>query len=60
MVGSARHNVEDSAEIHVYADDAGVEELVGKDVHLLGSVMGAVTRHHMAPIVMRVREADEI
>jgi hypothetical protein len=57
-------NVEDSAEIHVYADDAGVEEtlrsLVGKDVHLRGSLMGAVTQHHKAPIVMRVREADEI
>ena len=34
--------------------------LVGKDVHLRGSLMGAVTQHHKAPIVMRVLEADEI
>jgi hypothetical protein len=57
-------NVNESAEIHVYSDDAGVEQtlrgLVGKDVHLRGSLMGAITQHHKAPIVMRVREADEI
>jgi uncharacterized protein DUF4431 len=57
-------NVKESAEIHVYSDDAVVEEtlrgLVGKDVHLRGSLMGAITQHHKAPVVMRVREADEI
>jgi hypothetical protein len=57
-------NVNQSAEIHVYSDDADVEQtlrsLVGKDVHLRGSLMGAVTQDHKAPVVMRVREADEI
>jgi hypothetical protein len=57
-------NINESAEIHVYSDDAGVDQtlrsLIGKDVHLRGSLMGAITQHHKAPVVMRVREADEI
>ena len=35
-------------------------ELVGKDVHVRGSMMGATTQHHKAPIVMQLIEADEI
>jgi hypothetical protein len=53
-----------SAEIHVYALDDGLQEtlrsLIGKDVHLRGSLMGAHTQHHKAPIVMQVQEADAI
>jgi hypothetical protein len=30
------------------------------DVHLRGSFMGAMTQHHKAPIVMQVKDADEI
>jgi hypothetical protein len=57
-------NIPASAEIHVYALEDGLQEtlrsLIGKDVHLRGSLMGAHTQHHKAPIVMRAREADEI
>jgi hypothetical protein len=57
-------NVPASAEIHVYALDDGLQEtlrsLIGKDVHVRGSLMGAHTQHHKAPIVMQVKEADEI
>lgn len=57
-------NVPASAEIHVYSLDDGVQAtlrgLIGKDVHVRGSLMGALTQHHKAPIVMQVREADEI
>jgi hypothetical protein len=57
-------NVPKSTEIHVYSSDAGMQKtlrgLVGKDVHLRGSLMGALTQHHKAPIVMQVGEADEI
>jgi hypothetical protein len=57
-------NIPASAEIHVYALEDGLQEtlrsLIGKDVHLRGSLMGAHTQHHKAPIVMQVREADEI
>jgi hypothetical protein len=53
-----------SAEIHVYSQDDSTQEtlrkLIGKDVHLEGSFMGAMTQHHKAPIVMQVTEADEI
>ena len=53
-----------SAEIHVYSINDGTQEtlrkLIGKDVHLEGSFMGAMTQHHKAPIVMQVTEADEI
>lgn len=53
-----------SAEIHVYALDEATQDtlrgLIGKDVHLEGSFMGAMTQHHKAPIVMQVAEADEI
>jgi hypothetical protein len=53
-----------STEIHVYSLDdrihATLRELIGKDVHLEGSFMGAMTQHHKAPIVMQVTEADEI
>jgi len=53
-----------SAEIHVYSQDDATQEtlrkLIGKDVHLEGSFMGARTQHHKAPIVMQVAEADEI
>jgi hypothetical protein len=53
-----------SAEIHVYSIDEATQEtlrkLIGKDVHLQGSFMGAMTQHHKAPIVMQVTEADEI
>ncbi len=56
-------NIPASAEIHVYALDDGLQEtlrsLIGKDVHLRGSFMGAHTEHHKAPIVMQVKEADE-
>ena len=52
-----------SAEIHVYSINDGTQEtlrkLIGKDVHLEGSFMGAMTQHHKAPIVMQVTEADE-
>lgn len=60
----ATDNVPGSTEVHVYAQDEGVDgvlrAMVGKDVHLRGSLMGAVTMHHKAPIVMQVVEADEI
>lgn len=53
-----------SAEIHVYSLDDGMQQtlrgLIGKDVHLRGSFMGAMTQHHKAPIVMQVKEAGEI
>ena len=53
-----------SAEVHVYSLDDRIHEtlrgLIGKDVHLRGSLMGAITQHHKAPIVMQVTEADEI
>ncbi len=53
-----------SAEIHVYSMDEATQEtlrqLIGKDVHLEGSFIGAMTQHHKAPIVMQVTEADEI
>ena len=53
-----------TAEIHVYSMNDGTQEtlrkLIGKDVHLEGSFMGAMTQHHKAPIVMQVTEADEI
>jgi hypothetical protein len=53
-----------SNEIHVYSLDDKTHEtlrgLIGKDVHLRGSFMGAMTQHHKAPIVMQVAEADEI
>ncbi len=53
-----------SAEIHVYSQHDATQEtlrkLIGKDVHLEGSFMGAMTQHHKAPIVMQVTEADEI
>lgn len=57
-------NIPASAEIHVYSLDDGLQEtlraLIGKDVHLRGSLMGAQTQHHKAPIVMQVKDADEI
>ena len=34
--------------------------LIGKDVHLRGSFMGAMTQHQQGAIVMQVTEADEI
>jgi hypothetical protein len=37
-----------------------LRSLIGKDVHLRGSLMGAHTQHHKAPIVMQVQEADAI
>jgi hypothetical protein len=37
-----------------------LRSLIGKDVHLRGSFMGAMTQQHKAPIVMQVKEADEI
>jgi hypothetical protein len=53
-----------TAEIHVYSLNGGMQEtlrkLIGKDVHLEGSFMVAMTQHHKAPIVMQVTEADEI
>jgi hypothetical protein len=53
-----------STEIHVYSLDDKIHEtlrgLIGKDVHLRGTFMGAMTRHHKAPVVMQVTEADEI
>lgn len=53
-----------SPEIHVYSMNNVTQEtlrkLNGKDVHLEGSFMGAMTQHHKAPIVMQVTEADEI
>ncbi len=57
-------NVDASTEIHVYSLDdkvqASLPGLVGKDVHVRGSMMGATTQHHKAPIVMQLIEADEI
>lgn len=57
-------HVSASAEIHVYSLDDATQDtlrgLIGKDVHLEGSFMGAMTQHHKAPIVMQVTEADEI
>jgi hypothetical protein len=57
-------NVPASAEIHVYSLDDKIQEslraLIGKDVHLRGTFMGAMTQHHKAPIVMQVTEADAI
>jgi hypothetical protein len=40
--------------------ERALQRLVGKDVHLRGPMMGAITQHHKAPIVMQVSEADEI
>jgi hypothetical protein len=57
-------NVPASAEVHVYSLDDKLQEslrgLIGKDVHLRGTFMGAMTQHHKAPIVMQVTEADAI
>ena len=57
-------NIPASTEIHVYSLDDGLQEtlrsLIGKDVHLRRSLMEAHTHHHKAPIVMQVKEADEI
>ncbi len=57
-------NVSAAAEIHVYSLDDKIHEalrgLIGKDVHLEGTFMGAMTQHHKAPIVMQVTAADEI
>jgi hypothetical protein len=59
-----RLRISASAEIHVYSLDDKIHqtlrELVGKDVHLRGTFMGAMTQHHKAPVVMQVTEADEI
>ena len=56
-------SVPTSAEIHVFSLDDGMQEtlrsLIGKDVPLRGSFMGAKTQRHKAPIVMQVKEADE-
>ena len=53
-----------TAEIHVYSLDDKIHGtlrgLIGKDVHLEGTFMGAMTRYHKAPIVMQVTAADEI
>ena len=53
-----------SAEVHVYSLDDRIHQslrsLIGKDVHLRGTFMGAMTQHHKAPIVMQVTEADAI
>ena len=57
-------NVPASTEVHVYSLDDKIQEalrgLIGKDVHLRGTFMGAMTQHHKAPIVMQVTDADEI
>ena len=57
-------NVPASAEIHVYSLDDKLQEslrrLIGKDVHLRGTFMGAMTQHHKAPIVMQATEAYAI
>jgi hypothetical protein len=57
-------NVPASTEVHVYSLDDKIQEalrgLIGKDVHLRGTFMGAMTQHHKAPIVMQVTEADAI
>jgi Domain of unknown function (DUF4431) len=57
-------NVAGSSEIHVYSFDESVQsslrKLVGKDVHVEGTMMGAITQHHKAPIVMEATEADAI
>ncbi|MEO8419681.1 MAG: hypothetical protein ABI457_00680 [Hyphomicrobium sp.] len=57
-------NVSATAEIHVYSLDDKIHGtlrgLIGKDVHLEGTFMGAMTQHHKAPIVMQVTAADEI
>jgi hypothetical protein len=53
-----------SAEIHVYAEDEDTQKalqaLAGRDVHVRGPLMGALTQHHKAPIVMQVLEVDEL
>jgi len=57
-------SVDDTSEIHVFSSDDGVQAtlrgLIGKDVQLRGTLMGAHTQHHKAPIIMDVSEADEI
>jgi hypothetical protein len=53
-----------STEIHVYSLDDKIHQtlrgLIGKDVQLRGTFMGAMTQHHKSPVVMQVTEADEI
>jgi len=57
-------NVAASTELHIFSFDEVIDgalrSMVGKDVHLRGSLAGATTRYHKAPIVMQVDEADEI
>jgi Domain of unknown function (DUF4431) len=57
-------NVAETKEIHVYSPDEALQSslrgLAGKDVQVRGTMMGAVTQHHKAPIVMQATEADEI
>lgn len=65
LTGSeASDNVAASTEVQVFSFDEVIDgalrAMVGKDVHVRGSLMGAVTKHHKAPIVMQVTEADKI
>ncbi|MGH6864703.1 MAG: DUF4431 domain-containing protein [Methyloceanibacter sp.] len=49
--------------IHIYSSDPGIaaaiKPLLGKNVHVRGTVFGAHTAHQHAPIVMEVSEIDE-
>jgi hypothetical protein len=60
----AMDNVANVRTIHVYSFDeatlAGIKRLVGKNVQVRGTLFGAHTAHHHAPIVMDVSEIDEI
>jgi hypothetical protein len=60
----AESSVDSTTTIHVYSPDGAIsrqlEGLVGRDVHLRGTPFAAHTAHHHAPIVMEVREIDEI
>jgi hypothetical protein len=50
--------------IQVYSSNAAVKRsivrFVGKDVQVTGRVVGALTRHHKAPIVMDLSDIDQI
>ncbi len=56
-------NVESSLTIHLYSSDEGVNRrmarFVGKMVRARGTVFGALTVHHHAPIVMALEEINE-
>jgi hypothetical protein len=61
---NSKDNVRGTKIIQVYSSNAAVNRsivrFVGKDVQVTGRVVGALTRHHKAPIVMDLSDIDQI